>query len=322
MYASGLGTTNFTVGAAHSGADPQNSVASQYIYLTENVAQKKVSARWGSAIGTEYGSISTANTYTAGYNSGAPVGGTAGGVTAFTVHEFTIERADGTYVPIYIDAADIYTNARKGYTEGTFTSVTAREVLSKGGSEYYAKSATAKNDRGTGLTCVPVLDAGGTVYYKAGAAKEYYNKSTQGVTGRGNVIVPVQRERWGLNGPFSFRYQDLYDNKGKVVGSGYVGSAGASVMYTLGQKYIDYDVGSTYANGVYDGQGATYPVQGSSAGTFSPIDTKNAIRLGTAGTYYPGDGGSFYPVTGSAIHLGHSGTFYVKDTNNDEEEGD
>ena len=66
MYADGNSSSNFTVGASHGSSAVGNSVASAYIYLTEDTANKKVQAHLGSSTGTVYGEISTAATYNAG----------------------------------------------------------------------------------------------------------------------------------------------------------------------------------------------------------------------------------------------------------------
>ena len=63
--------------------------------------------------------VSTASTWTAGYNQGSPISGTAGGrtsgVTAL-VHDFTITKADGTTAVIAIDCSSIHSTARSGYS--------------------------------------------------------------------------------------------------------------------------------------------------------------------------------------------------------------
>lgn len=65
MYGSGNGTSSFTVGAAKSPGGSSNSVASTYVYLTENVSAKTVTAKVGSSSSsaTTYGSVSTQATY-------------------------------------------------------------------------------------------------------------------------------------------------------------------------------------------------------------------------------------------------------------------
>lgn len=62
--------------------------------------------------------------YNLGYQHGSPSGsGTAGGRTSGVsalVHNFTINRNDGTSVTVPIDCSSIYSTARQGYTLGTY----------------------------------------------------------------------------------------------------------------------------------------------------------------------------------------------------------
>ncbi len=138
--------------------------------------------------GTVVGRISIGNWYTAGYNDGKPVSGTAGGRTSGVsalVHDFTITKGDGTTATLQINVSDIYATARNGYTYGTFTPATvttqgtAHEEITPIGTEYH-------------YTYTHLYKAGSSnTYYQAGSNKTYYNYggTYSGYAGDGGYIV-------------------------------------------------------------------------------------------------------------------------------------
>lgn len=69
LGATGNGSFNFSVNTYHDSIDAANIAISDYIYLTEEVAAKTVSAHWHNAQGTVYGVISTQATYNAGWGA-------------------------------------------------------------------------------------------------------------------------------------------------------------------------------------------------------------------------------------------------------------
>ena len=64
VTASGNGAANFTISAYHDAV--ANTVKSDYVYLVENTASKRVEAHLGTSAGTTVGQVSTAATYNAG----------------------------------------------------------------------------------------------------------------------------------------------------------------------------------------------------------------------------------------------------------------
>lgn len=138
--------------------------------------------------GTVVGRIAIGDWYTAGYNDGKPVSGTAGGRTSGVsalVHDFTITKGDGTTATLQINVSDIYATARNGYTYGTFTPATvttqgtAHADITPIGTEYH-------------YTYTHLYKAGSSnTYYQAGSSKTYYNYggTYSGYAGDGGYIV-------------------------------------------------------------------------------------------------------------------------------------
>lgn len=138
--------------------------------------------------GTVVGRIAIGDWYTAGYNNGKPVSGTAGGRTSGVsalVHDFTITKGDGTTATLQINVSDIYATARNGYTYGTFTPATvttqgtAHADITPIGTEYH-------------YTYTHLYKAGSSnTYYQAGSTKTYYNYggTYSGYKGDGGYIV-------------------------------------------------------------------------------------------------------------------------------------
>lgn len=126
--------------------------------------------------GTVVGRIEIGNWYTAGYNDGKPVSGTAGGRTSGVsalVHDFTITKGDGTTATLQINVSNIYATARSGYTQGTFTqaTVTPQGVqdtvfveMTTGGYDYYKAKAAANYYPGDGGEFTVQGDSAGTIY--------------------------------------------------------------------------------------------------------------------------------------------------------------
>ena len=172
--------------------------------------------------------VSTASTWTAGYNQGSPISGTAGGrtsgVTAL-VHDFTITKADGTTAVIAIDCSSIYSTARSGYSPGTYTGVTRTAV----------KTSVTRAHSGTLVT-------NGHYEYLRGGSISGYKRGSSG----------PKIKRWGSG--------TLYPNPNGTGGMNkewfYSDSSGTQ-YYESGGSYSGYaDGGSTW---VYDaGDAITY----------------------------------------------------------------
>ena len=207
--------------------------------LDEKVSSKKVDLLVNSLVKA---TVSTASTWTAGYNQGSPSSGTAGGRTSGVsslVHDFTITKVDGTTKTIQIDVTSIYTTARTGYTLGTFTQATVTPQGTAYGSitpvsgEYKFKTQTL------------YTSSGSETYYNAGSGYTYYKGNGSSVTGRGDPVSRVI-------------YRTLYKKDGsnyESVGLGswfMVASASVSTLYQgngstvtgRGDKVTGTDLGS------------------------------------------------------------------------------
>ena len=254
---------------------------------------------------------------TAGVNAAKPVSGTAGGRTSGVsalVHDFTITKGDGSTVTLQIDVSSIYTTARSGYTLGTFTPAditlqgdadSVYKEVSSGGTNYYT-AGSAKNDRGDSVTAREVLSSGGTVYYAAGTATTYYDAGTAGTyydAGAAVTVYPGNGGSFTPQGSAGPRLKDdgtarHYDVNGNLIGNHHWYHAVSSG----GTQYYNAGSGTKYARGTgysITPIGTAHTITPVGAGhVVTPIGS-TSVRLGSAGTYYKGNGGSFTPVSGS-----------------------
>lgn len=254
---------------------------------------------------------------TDGVNAAKPVSGTAGGRTSGVsalVHDFTITKGDGSTVTLQIDVSSIYTTARSGYTLGTFTpaDITLQgdadnvyKEVSSGGTNYYT-AGSAKNDRGDSVTAREVLSSGGTVYYTAGTATTYYDAGTAGTyydAGSAVTVYPGNGGSFTPQGSAGPRLKDdgaarHYDVNGNLIGNHHWYHAVSSG----GTQYYNAGSGTKYARGTgysITPIGTAHSITPVGAGhVVTPIGS-TSVRLGSAGTYYKGNGGSFTPVSGS-----------------------
>ena len=216
------------------------------------------------------------------YNAASPASATMGGVSGTGQnHECTITKGDGTTTTLVVDCSGIYTAARQGYTQGTFTltSVTPQGdsqsvyiVPSSGGTAYYqAGTAVTVYDKGSGITV-----------YDAGTAIEVYSKGA-GVTaysGNGGEVYPIT----GNKKFYHVGTARHYDVNGNLIGNHDWYYAGSGTTY--------YQVGSkTYARG--------------DEITYYPAIYYGSITPVTNGrTVYPATNGrSITPISGSALNL-------------------
>ena len=226
--------------------------------------------------------VDASGRYNAGHANGMPSSGTAGGRTAGVaalVHDFTITSVDGTTNVVSIDCTSIYSTARSGYTQGTFT---LQDITLQG----------------SAVSCYVEVSSGGTNYYTAGAAVTYYNKgsgfshytlSTAGTYYKGNGgSFTVQ----GSAGPKLYhrgKGQLYYYNAGyKKIGDEntdwyYVSTITSATQY--------YNAGTTtkYARGDSVSTTTTSGTLLGSAVTVTPIGTKKMLAATTryaAGTRY------------------------------------
>ena len=166
--------------------------------------------------------------------------------------------------------------ALTGVTNGTFSSVTAKPIVSTGGTMYYPAGTavtkynagtTTKTARGDSVTAKPIVSSGGTVYYKSGGT---VNQTNQG------PYSPVA-------GPGAF-----YNANGQFVANGYIYQTGAT-LYTSGGlvTIIDSDSGIRLGDSTtyYKGNGGDFTVQGTST-TVTPIASASGIRLDSSEALY------------------------------------
>jgi hypothetical protein len=219
------------------------------------------------------------------YSAAAPASGAAAGRHGSTYDwDFTITKGDGTTKTLQIDCSSIYSDARSGYTQGTFTlqtialQGTQTSSLTLQGSAATTETATLRGAaastttvtlqgsqtseltlQGESQTVYEEVASGGTVYYTAGTAANYH----------------------------------------KVVASG------GTVYYTAGTATTYYEAGTTtkYARGdsvtvtLQGSQTASLTLQGSSQTVFEEVSSGGTVyyTAGTAVTRYKGNGSS---VTG------------------------
>ena len=224
-----------------------------------------------------------------------------------------------------------------------FSAITARKVLSSGGTAYYQAGSstlyymagtTTVVGRGDQVTAMEVLASGGTAYYQAGSSTLYYMAGTTTVVGRGDQVTA----REVLNSGGTLYYNTSAAIKVKNYGSYtfYLKKQNASGTYyeSVGTHnwYYEDSGGTQYytrSNGprlgsstvYYKGNGGTKTVQGGE--TYITPVSGSAIHLGASDTYYKGNGGTktvqggetyITPVSGSAIHLGAANTYYELNT--------
>lgn len=217
---------------------------------------------------TENLSIDTKDSYNAGYNNGSPNGTvTIGSKITGTNYNISISRSDGTAVAGTKDFDSIYKAAREGYTAGTFTPLTARPVVSSGGTVYYQAGTAVTYYKGNGSS--GYLCGTGETCYKAGTERTFNLRASSGIklkkygTGKVTLYVAPTTSATGIT------HEWYYIDSG---GTSYYQSGGTVTVTSQGESQTLYPRGSY----VY-GRGDTVSV--------TPI-TGTAIRIGAAGTYY------------------------------------
>ena len=190
---------------------------------------------------------------------------------------FTITSADSSTHTLQIDCADIYSDARDGYTYGTFTQA---DIYLRGddetvyvpnnvGTDYYPKDSSGTN-------YFPE-DNNGTIYYRPQAQGSYRPNYDPISSSSGTPYYSTTA------GPklLRYSYQGSYQNELFYTPDG-------SHYYSAGNKYWYYRDDS---NGTqYYTRGSTPAVRVGAATTLNPVDTTlsirvgNAVKLGTAKT--------------------------------------
>ena len=275
--------------------------------------------------------IDASGRYTAGYNDGSPASGSAVGRHGSGYDwDFNIVKGDTTSSTLTINVSSIYSDARSGYTQGTFTAadVTVQgssaglcyPALSSGGTVYYAAAAAVTKYPGNGTRLAQVTryqDGGQALVYDKASAATYY---------RGNGTRYSQETRY-TSGSQTFNkavqgWLELYMH---VPGS-YV-SVGAGYWYTSNQNV---ESGTIYARGdsqsvlVQNNSGAFY-LRGDSVSVEAATNGHYVNLRGTAETSYVSNSSGGYYLRGTAetitpinsnssIRVGAAGTKYEAGT--------
>ena len=268
-----------------------------------------------------------------------------------TTHNTTVyiqaTASNGKYgrQTFHVSGADAYA---AGVTagEGEFTAVSVTPIKATSAIRIddtavtlYNAGTVTKYDRGTGLTARPVVSSGGTIFYEANAQATYRNAGSGTKYDRGNSVTA--REVVSSGGTYYYTTSSgikvshygsytLYIRKQNASGY-YYESAGNHDWYYVnssGTQYYNRANGTQLGSATtfYKGDGGSFTPQGSEV-VVTPIKATSAIRLGAAGTYYPGDGGSFTPqgtaqdaykklASGGTIYYqaNPAATYYTKNT--------
>lgn len=256
-----------------------------------------------------------------------------------TTHNTTVyiqaTASNGKYgrQTFHVSGADAYA---AGVTagEGEFTAVSVTPIKATSAIRIddtavtlYNAGTVTKYDRGTGLTARPVVSSGGTIFYEANAQATYRNAGSGTKYDRGNSVTA--REVVSSGGTYYYTTSSgikvshygsytLYLRKQNASGY-YYESAGSHDWYYVNSSGTQYynranstQLGS--ATTFYKGDGGAFTPQGSEV-VVTPIKATSAIRLGSSGTYYPGNGGGF-TVQGSSQDaykkLSSGGTIYYQ----------
>lgn len=256
-----------------------------------------------------------------------------------TTHNTTVyiqaTASNGKYgrQTFHVSGADAYA---AGVTagEGEFTAVSVTPIKATSAIRIddtavtlYNAGTVTKYDRGTGLTARPVVSSGGTIFYEANAQATYRNAGSGTKYDRGNSVTA--REVVSSGGTYYYTTSSgikvshygsytLYLRKQNASGY-YYESAGSHDWYYVNSSGTQYynranstQLGS--ATTFYKGDGGAFTPQGSEV-VVTPIKATSAIRLGSSGTYYPGDGGGF-TVQGTSQDaykkLSSGGTIYYQ----------
>ena len=286
------------------------------------------------------------------YSDGAPASGAAAGRHGSTYDwDFTITKGDGTTKTLQIDCSAIYSDARSGYTQGTFTlqtivlqgSQTASLTLQ--GSAATTETATLRGAaastttvtlqgsqtseltlQGSSQTVFEEVSSGGTVYYTAGTAVTRYKGNGSSVTGRGDS-VSIQE----IGNAVHFKRHTSSETPS---GTWYeIKSSGYDLTYYLAKTAATYYKGNgSSVTGRGDSESIT-PISSTSirvaaAASVTPIGSTskrlssvtrykagtNVGKLYNAGeiaTYYKGNGGSF-TVQGSSVSVTPIGSTSIR----------
>ena len=185
--------------------------------------------------------ISASSVFDDGYNAGKPISGTAGGRTSGVtglVHDFTITKGDGTTATLQIDCTSIYSTARSGYTEGTFTLTTV--TLQGSSDSVYVEVAS-----------------GGTNYYQADTAKTYYNagSSYSYYKGNGGSFTPQGTAAGEITAVGTAYYYVQHTSSETPSGTWYTQT---TTKPSGGTYYKRFAAGTTYSNLRNPGSGTKY----------------------------------------------------------------
>ena len=208
--------------------------------------------------------------------------------------DFTITRGDDTTKTLTIDCSAIYSDARAGYTQGTFTlqtitlQGTQTSSLTLQGSAATTEQVVLQGTQtasltlqGESQTVYEEVNSGGTLYYTAGTAATYYNAGTTTKYARGDsVTVTLQGSQTAsltLQGSSQTVFEEV--------------SSGGTVYYTAGTAVTRYK-----------GNGSSVTGRGTSV-SVKPCGNAVRFKRHTSGT----PSGTWYTIDGSNYDL----TYYV-----------
>ena len=245
------------------------------------------------------------------YSDGAPASGAAAGRHGSTYDwDFTITKGDGTTKTLQIDCSAIYSDARSGYTQGTFT----RQTIALQGTP--TSSLTLQ---GESQTVYEEVASGGTVYYTAGTAVTRYKAGTTTKYARGDSVTVTlqgsQTSELTLQGSSQTVFEEVssggtvYYTAGTAANYHKVVSSGGTVYYTAGTAVTKYKGNGSSVTGRGDsvsvkpcGNAVKFKRHTSSetpTGTWYTINSTSYDLTyyvgGSDTTYYKGNGSS---VTG------------------------
>lgn len=270
-----------TGGAMINGSDIMGAAKTVSVVSTGDHSYE---IKYTDMLGGEHSAGNFIDGYGDGYGDGQPIAIVLDGKGLNTSWAFTVTRGDNTHWTRYVDLGSVYTDARDGYTEGTFTlttvtpqgSTVSAYVENNAGTAYYtAKTARTLYNGGTTSTYYNAGSAstyynGGTTstYYNAGSAATYYDVGASTTLYKGNGSKYSSATRYTIKGqkaecgtsysPSATGY--FYNSSGGLVGYGglfgYLGT-----LYAAGSRF-DY-VDSTSAETVLIPNGSgTYILRG------------------------------------------------------------
>lgn len=237
--------------------------------------------------------VDASSVYTNGYNDGKPTSGTAGSRHGSGYSwDFVITKGDATTATLTIDCTSVYTDARSGYTKGTFTQATVTPQgnsdsvfieASSGGYDYYQADSNA-------------------TYYQAGTEESYYdgNGGEFTVQGETETVYPGNGTSGYLRGSTVTVTKQ---------GSSVTVYPRGTVHYYIRHAKTDTPTGAWYERTTSKPSGVTYNTEYGDGGSATYYNAGSDV------TYYKGDGSYVYG-RGTAMTRYKAGTVTKHDRGN------